>query len=483
MYRESPLVAEYQRLKDSSNPTERGRDLELLISQLFRRAHFRVERNAGSAAPRQTDLTAINGARAYLIEAKWLKARANVSAVDEVRIRLADTPVGTVGLLISVSGFTKNAISRASQKRERPVLLMTGDELATALAWPQDLPAVLQNKMDDLVINGQSVPKVQRNRARDIRDTVRRYVHVEDSPIFLINGEAASVVSCGGDYGRFIFSSDLPDIDWVTSGGAGVSLDIQSPVETQDDLLAIMAELSEAGWLSDNGHWNIQQAERNWHGIGITSLVTNIINWRDRYSELQIIHHTEEVSYQDSCRGGFFTFTTDISASERRRVSDCNLSFRLIGIPVELAPFQQIDRILRGELPLYFRPQTERSVEGHGLYDLNRAVVLHGLVVERDMGEQWVSGIIVSNPFADWESNEELRWLPRNVADSDLLICSLRQWHTLDQPIDSYRFERCEWAWTSDALVFRAIANWDGPALWQLPAGRRFPQQKTHGDI
>lgn len=54
----SSLLADFKQLGALSSAHRRGYQLEVLLEQLFRRAHFRVDRNASAAKPRQTDLVA-----------------------------------------------------------------------------------------------------------------------------------------------------------------------------------------------------------------------------------------------------------------------------------------------------------------------------------------------------------------------------------------------------------------------------------------
>ncbi|WCD84047.1 hypothetical protein KPP03845_100367 [Streptomyces xanthophaeus] len=67
---ESLLVSEFKRLQSTSDAHRRGRKLEELLQRLFQNAHFRVQRNAGAARPRQTDLVAGYGDAWYVIEAE-----------------------------------------------------------------------------------------------------------------------------------------------------------------------------------------------------------------------------------------------------------------------------------------------------------------------------------------------------------------------------------------------------------------------------
>lgn len=468
MFDEQPLLAAYWRLELVTDPRARGSELEGLVKRLFSWAHFRVERNSGAAAPRQTDLSATNGTDNYLIEVKWQHAPADVGDVDNVRIRLTDTAGGVIGLLISVNGFTSTAIARVREKRDRPILLMTGAELTSALGDPAGLPNLLRDKHEELLIHGRVLLDSPPRRL----STAGAERGLDGMPLaaasFLIAGERRPVLAGCGNFGQFVFVQDVPDVDWVPGGGVGVSADLSIPVDSQDALLASLRELAGSGWLTPRGRWNIQQATRNWHGIGPASMADAITSWADRYQGLDRIHHTEQLCYQDTCEGGFFTLTVDIAAGEPRRVWHCDLSLQLCGVPLDPTPLRQLAARLRADHPLYFRPRNDRAVTRHSLHRENIKVHPVGLVVFDDdkdpIAQEWACGIVIPNPFALPQHTSRAKppeWLPGHLEGSEMLICALRQYHPFGHPVAGYRLTSCEWTWTSDALVFRATADWD----------------------
>jgi Restriction endonuclease len=466
VFDEPPLVTAYRDLAQMQDAQARGSALEGLVKKLFSRAHFRVERDAGAAAPRQTDLVATNGTDNYLIEVKWRQDPADVSDVDNVRIRLQETPSSMIGVLISVNGFTATARERVRAKRSQPILLMTGPELASALANPPGLRATLDGKREELLVHGRVLVDAPPERL-SWAGAGRPSGMPAGGVSFLLDGERRQVLACGGGFGQFVFVQEVPDIDWVPGGGTGVSIDMSSSVGSQDELLTCLAELTESGWLTPHGRWNIQQATRNWHGIGPETLAEEITGWERRYDSAGPIHHTEQLCYQDTCEGGFFTLTADITAAEPRELWHCELSAQLSGVPLDQAPLRQLAALLRASHPLYFRPRGERAVTRHALYADNLTVVPAGLVVFDDAADPtfpaWVCGIVTANPFALPRGSSESGqpdWIPGDLGESEMLICALRQYHPLSHPVAGYRLTSCEWVWTSDSLVIRATADW-----------------------
>src|SRR6266567_4475695 len=103
----SSLSDSYEALAAEQNAQARGISFEALVARLFEQARFKIFVNPKTARPRQSDLLARSGQEVYLVETKWTKAKANVDDVDSLFRRLDDTPASVVGVLISVSGFTK----------------------------------------------------------------------------------------------------------------------------------------------------------------------------------------------------------------------------------------------------------------------------------------------------------------------------------------------------------------------------------------
>jgi hypothetical protein len=154
-------------------------------------------------------------------------------------------------------------------------------------------------------------------------------------------------------FGRFSFVLELPDIDWVPSRGFGVVVDLAVESWDQDEFLGRLLQLSQLGWLSEQSSWSIQQAATNWHGFGARSLCEALQGWKERYQGVEV-HHTEELCYFDSFDDGWYTLTAGISARESRRVlTQAELSFQLIGMPLDTEPFREMCKAMGNKEPVY----------------------------------------------------------------------------------------------------------------------------------
>jgi hypothetical protein len=262
----------------------------------------------------------------------------------------------------------------------------------------------------------------------------------------------------------------MPDIDWHSTGGWGVTVDIAIPLQDQNDFLSLIQRMAQTGWVSTNGNWSIQQATRNWHGFGTKTLCEALQCWRKRYEGLEI-HHTEELCYFDEIEGGYYTLSAAISADSRRFVWRAELSFQLIGIPLDIKPLQELCERFGIHEQIHFRPRNDKSVNRSRppRNAKRRQVAPIAFVVARPdsemfQDEEWVVGIVIDNPFIENEGAKRKpwpKWVPDMLRDTEYLICSLRSWHQVDS-IGKYGYEFWDFesSWTSDALLVRALADW-----------------------
>ena len=464
-----PLHKELERLKALDDPKVRGYQFEPFVGSLFAAAHFEVTPSPGAGGSRQVDLIATRGDDAYLIEAKWWSRRVGVAEVQALEDRLKRTPASVIGVLVSYSGCTQGAIDRVEGKPKRSVLLVTGEELERSISWDGDFLRMLRQKRDSMLVHSKTV--FMSNRPRTARRRRGKLLPSTPEAIVLRDGTRSPWLKFGGDFGQFAFAREVVDIDWVSGSGLGVSLDVSTVSTDQDGLLALLHDLSDLGWLTEKSRWSIQQAADNWHGAGADNFAAVLSDWETRYEGVEDLHHTEEFCYLDVCDDfGFYTLTGQVAAREPRVVWRASLSFQLSGIPLDPSPLRHLCERLDTRSTLFFRPRSSESVQRHHV-DRGDGVLLDvvGFIVEDNELEEgrddreWAIGVVARNPFRRSAAGQDRipGWWPDMVADSELIVCSLRSWHPLRKPKKTYRLWSCEEAWTSDALVFNPVADWD----------------------
>ncbi|MHB8438500.1 MAG: restriction endonuclease [Acidimicrobiales bacterium] len=467
MRKRSSQAEDLEHLKQIEDARRRGYALQPFVGSLFQGAHFEVTHSPGAGGTRQVDLIARQGDESYLIETKWWTKKVSSAEIASFEDRLNKTPASVVGLFVSYSGFTADAIARVESNAERPMLLVTGAELEMAVAWRGDFVAMLRQKREQMLVHAKAITMSERRRRR----TNRRKPPLPDAgeTFILLEGDSPRPwMRSGGSFGQFAFVRELPDIDWVPGGGHGVTLDVTTSVGDERELMAMLGDLAALNWLTDEASWSIQQATVNWHGVGAAAFAELLQDWRGRYEGVHDVHHTEEFCYIDKCDDiGFYSLTGQVAAHERRIVWRASLSFQLSGIPIDASPLRHLCDKVGGVGTRFFRPRDDKSVSRHHVNIEDAAIIDVVGFVGADVGlathdndHDWAVGVVVRNPFQH-RHGEVPEWWPDMLRDSEFVIAALRSWHPMNQPKTTYRIWGSETAWTSDALLIRLIVDWD----------------------
>ena len=466
----SELLAELHAVRAIPNAQTRGYKLEALLERAFRKAHFEAPHNPRMAGRRQTDFAVISHNHRYLVEAKWQNRPSGTEVIDEVRTRLRRVDGTVVGVLFTMSGVNEDAEEEITEQRKEGLILVFDEaDILLALREPVELERLLRLKHDQLVIHGHvHYGGKQQPDERDARRSRKKQRPLPDSPYRLVTfgGEEVPWFDGAGGFGLTVFCLELPDVDWVPANGSGVSLDMPVAAWEQRDLLRLLRSLDELGWLGRNGQWSIQQSSRNWHGVGARSFADALVGWEERTAALQDPHHSEEFVYFEPCDGGFFTVSGNVSAERTRRIYRCNVSFQLVGMPLDPGPLQQLYR--KFEIPSlgYFRPLVERAVTRQH-FDHRVQLQVLGYVVEsadqRRDDEDWVVGILTANPYGP-DGPRAPEGLSGYLDGVGVIVCDLRSHHPLGEIKDRYELWSFELARTTDATALRIFADWSNDA-------------------
>ena len=138
------LKAEYFILLASDHAQARGYDLEKIIRNLFMlfdldpKASFRIvgEQIDGAFTFDSTD---------YLFEAKWQKNTTDIGDLDAFSGKLSRKLENTLGLFLSINGYSEDAIKAHSAGRKM-MILMDGSDLMAVLEERIDLLHLLLRK-------------------------------------------------------------------------------------------------------------------------------------------------------------------------------------------------------------------------------------------------------------------------------------------------------------------------------------------------
>lgn len=477
----SELLRELHALRAVSNAQRRGYKLESLLERAFRQAHFQAEHNPTMAGSRQTDFAVIAHSHRYLVEVKWENHPAGTGEVAAVRDRLRRGDGTVVGVLFTMLGINDRAVEDIVGKREWGLVLVFDEaDILVALEDPHELERLVRRKHDELAVHGRvHLGEQHRKGRRSSRTQAGKGPQaLPEAPYRLLdlNGDEVPWFQGAGGFDSRVFCLTLPDVDWVPAAGSGVCLDMPVAGWDQAELLRLFGELNALGWMTGLGQWSIQQHGCNWHGTGPRSFVQAMKDWKVRTDELEAPHHSEEFVYFEACDGGFFTVSGNISAERSRRMARCNVSFQLVGVPMDPGSLQLLYR--RFDVPSrgYFRPLVERSVTRQRLVDRVPLNVLGYIVETADQRwdkEDWVVGVLATNPYFESDLQAPDDW-PRDLEGSGVIVCALRSHHPLAKPKERYELWSFERARTSDARALHVVAEWweaedDEPAQQESP--------------
>lgn len=139
------LHEQFLRMQQSSDqPQKRGKEFEGFLNALFElwdlnpRAAYSIEHEQvdGAFTFRTDD---------YILEARWWADPLEPKELNDFKVKVDSKALNTLGLYVSISGFTQGAILKHSGGRT-PLILMDGRDLMPILEGYIDLTEVLEKK-------------------------------------------------------------------------------------------------------------------------------------------------------------------------------------------------------------------------------------------------------------------------------------------------------------------------------------------------
>ena len=130
--------------QSSDEPQKRGLAFERFLNALFELWDLNP-RAAYSIAHEQVDGAFTFLTDHYLLEAKWHAESLGLEHLDKFRVKVDGKARNTLGLYVSISGFTEGAIAKHSHG-QTPLILMDGTDLMPILEGRIELSEVLERK-------------------------------------------------------------------------------------------------------------------------------------------------------------------------------------------------------------------------------------------------------------------------------------------------------------------------------------------------
>lgn len=141
---------------DSVDAQRRGYLLEDLLDRLFRLhaipVHGSFRRNEGSE---QIDGAFQLGGWHYLVECRWRKAPADIGDLDGLRGKIGRSGKQTMGLFLSINGWSQRVPQLLKQNPDKSIILMEGYALRTTLCGQLGLREYLEALITNLNLRGE----------------------------------------------------------------------------------------------------------------------------------------------------------------------------------------------------------------------------------------------------------------------------------------------------------------------------------------
>jgi hypothetical protein len=157
------LDREFRRLSvlpgDAQSRQRRGYELQDLLRSLFR-IHDLDPRGSFAQAGEQTDGSVCLDGTIVLVESRWTDAQTTPRDVRDFQGKVQSKLENTLGLMISMNGFTEEAINEAARAGRMVVVLMDGVDVAQVFAGMVDLTELLRRKIRHAAEQGRALYRV-----------------------------------------------------------------------------------------------------------------------------------------------------------------------------------------------------------------------------------------------------------------------------------------------------------------------------------
>jgi hypothetical protein len=131
---------------DRSWYQKRGKEFEKVISDLLQSEGLEP-RTSYRPSGEELDGSFVMGGKFFLLEAKWHKDTLPASAIYQFKAKVDGKLVGTLGVFISMSGYSKDTVEAVRLGKTLNIILFDGDDFEACVSEKTTFPKVLRAKL------------------------------------------------------------------------------------------------------------------------------------------------------------------------------------------------------------------------------------------------------------------------------------------------------------------------------------------------
>ena len=140
----------------TSNTQRRGYDLEDLMYDLFDVFNIKARKPfSRNQRGEQIDGTFEFAGTNYIMECKWTAKSTSRGAASEFADKVSTSGALTMGLVVSINGWSKHVVPHLKQRPDKRIMLMNGDDLRAVLVGKVSLVDILRAKRRALDVDAE----------------------------------------------------------------------------------------------------------------------------------------------------------------------------------------------------------------------------------------------------------------------------------------------------------------------------------------
>ena len=157
------LLAQFDHAATEGDPHQRGYLLQDLLNRTFDLHGIQVLRSfQRNARGEQIDAAFVMESWHYIIECRWRAKLADIRQLDGLSGQIARSGRQTMGLFLSITGWSENVVPLLKQNPAKNIMLMEGYDLRSVLARRIDLRLLLNAKLAALNLETEPYLPVSR---------------------------------------------------------------------------------------------------------------------------------------------------------------------------------------------------------------------------------------------------------------------------------------------------------------------------------